>query len=44
MTILTSLRENRSLLTLKAEENFFGITRGIMALIGNLLTRENNTL
>ena len=42
--IMYSLRENKTLLSLRCEENFFGITRGVMALIGNLVTRENNTL
>ena len=42
--MLVALRENKHLLTLKCEENPFGITRGMMALIGNLVTRENNTL
>lgn len=44
VSIVTALRENKYLLALKAEENFFGLTRGILALIGNLVTRENNTL
>ena len=44
VSILLALRENKHLLALKCEENFFGVTRGILALIGNLVTRENNTL
>ena len=42
--MLVALRENEHLLELKCEENPFDITRGIMAIIGNLVTRENNTL
>ena len=44
VALLVALRENKTLLRLRCEENFFGITRGIMAIIGNLVTRENNTL
>ena len=42
--ILQSLKENKYLLTIKLEGNIFGITRGILAIIGSLLTQENNTL
>ena len=42
--ILHALKDNKYLLSLKCESNNFGITRGILAMIGNILTQENNTL
>ena len=44
VALLGGLRENKHLLQLRCQENQFGVTRGILALIGNLVTRENNTL
>ena len=44
VSVLTALKENKTLTDLRGEENLFGVTRGMMGLIGNLVTRENNTL
>lgn len=44
VAIICALRENKYLVSLKCEENYFGITRGMMGMIGDLVTRENNTL
>ena len=44
VALLAALKMNKKVTKLVAEDNKFGVSRGILALIGNLVAYQNNTL